>query len=86
MIGSHFLKGWARTQNHVTMSSAEAELIALVKCSAELLGMRSVMKDWGVESSGVVYADAGFLQARLLHTYVNGTNYTQLTNLNLRSA
>ena len=31
MIGTHFLKGWSRTQNHVTMSSAEAELIALVK-------------------------------------------------------
>ena len=58
MIGGHFLKGWSRTQNNVTCSSAEAELIALVKCSAELLGMRSAMKDWGVESSGVVYADS----------------------------
>ena len=54
MIGSHFLKGWSRAQNHVTMSSAEAELIALVKCSAELLGMRNAMRDWGVDSSGVV--------------------------------
>ena len=43
MIGGHFLKGWARTQNHVTLSSAEAELIAMVKCD---------------ESYGVVYADA----------------------------
>ena len=40
MIGGHFLKGWSRTQNHVTLSSAEAELIALVKCSAELMGMK----------------------------------------------
>ena len=58
MIGGHFLKGWARTQNHVTMSSAEAELIALVKCTAELLGVRSMMKDWGRDSSGIVYADS----------------------------
>ena len=36
MIRGHFLKGWPRTQNHVTTSSAEAELIALVKCTAEL--------------------------------------------------
>ena len=43
MIGSHFIKGWARTQNHVTLSSAEAELVALVKCSAELLGAKSMM-------------------------------------------
>ena len=58
MIGSHFIKGWSRTQNHVTMSSAEAELVALVKCSSELLGVRNLLKDLGVESSGVVYADS----------------------------
>ena len=58
MIGGHFIKGWARTQNHVTHSSAEAELIALVKCSAELLGIRSMLRDFGVESEGVVYADS----------------------------
>ena len=42
----------------MTLSSAEAELIAMVKCSLELRGMRSAMKDWGVESSGVVYVDS----------------------------
>ena len=55
MIGRLFIKGWARTQTHVTMSSAEVDLIAMAKCSAELLGMRNLMKDWGVESSVVVY-------------------------------
>ena len=58
MIGSHFIKGWARTQNHVTLSSAEAELVALVKCSAELLGAKSMMRDFGVEKSGIIYADS----------------------------
>ena len=58
MIGSHFIKGWSRTQNHVTMSSAEAELVAMVKCSAELLGVRSMLRDLGVETSGVIYADS----------------------------
>ena len=38
VIGGHFLKGWARTENHVTMSSAEAELVAMVKCCSELMG------------------------------------------------
>ena len=50
--------GWSRTQNHITLSSAEAELIALVKCSAELLGVRSMLRDSGVVSDGVVYADS----------------------------
>ena len=58
MIGSHFLKGWARIQNHVTTSSAVAELVALVKCSAELFGARSMMRDFGIEKSCVVYADS----------------------------
>ena len=58
MIGGHFIKGWSRTQNHVTMSSAEAELVALVKCSAELLGVRSMLRDLVVETSGVIYADS----------------------------
>ena len=58
MVGVHFPKGWSIIQNNVTLSSAEAELIAMVKCSTELMGMRSAMKGWGVESSGVVYADS----------------------------
>ena len=58
MIGGHFIKGWPRTQNHVTQSSAEAELVALVKCSSELLGIRSMLKDFGRYSSGVVYGDS----------------------------
>ena len=58
MIGGHFLKGWSRTQNNVTTSSAEAELVALVKCSAELLGLRSMLRDLGVETKGVIYADS----------------------------
>ena len=33
-------------------------MIALVKCSAELLGMRSLMLDLGKDSSGVIYADS----------------------------
>ena len=58
MIGSHFIKGWARTQNHVTLSSAEAELIALVKCTAETVGVCAMMRDWGQEKASTIYADS----------------------------
>ena len=64
MIGGHFPKGCSRTPNHVTLSSAVAELIALVKCSAELLGVRSAMSDFGVERNGVVYADSFAIVSR----------------------
>ena len=49
-IGSHLIKAWSRTQNNVTLSSAEAELYAMVKCTAELMGIKSMMRDWGVTS------------------------------------
>ena len=58
MTGGHFIKGWSRTQNHVTLSSAEAELYAMVKCAAELLGIRSMLRDFGRGSSSVLYADS----------------------------
>ena len=50
--------GWSRTQSNVTLSSAEAELYALIKCSAELLGVRNMMRDRGRDSCGIVYADS----------------------------
>ena len=58
MIGSHIIKAWSRTQNHVTISSAEAELYAMVKCTAEMLGIKSMMSDWGRSKSGILYADS----------------------------
>ena len=47
VIGSHLIKAWCRTPNHVTLSSAEAELYAMVQCTAELIGIKSMMHDWG---------------------------------------
>ena len=58
MIGSHLMKAWSRTQNHVTISSVEAELYAMVKCTAELIGIKSMMRDWGHEKSGALHADS----------------------------
>ena len=48
-IGEHLIKAWSRTQQCVTMSSAEAELVAMVKASAEALGLLSMAKDLGNE-------------------------------------
>jgi hypothetical protein len=58
MIGSHFIKGWSRTQNSVTLSSAEAELVAMCKLSAELLGIISLARDLDDEIGGKVWADS----------------------------
>ena len=40
------------------MSSPEAELIALVTCTAESMGMRAMLRDWGREYIGTLFADS----------------------------
>ena len=47
MIGGHYLRSWSRTQQSVSTSSAEAELIAMNKAASELLGCMSMYTDFG---------------------------------------
>ena len=56
--GGHCLKTWATTQKSVTLSSGEAELVAVVKTSAEVIGILQLMKDWGMETQGRIYVDS----------------------------
>ena len=60
-MGTHLLKTWSSTQDSVTLSSAEAELVALSKLAAEVLGARSMAIAWKVIEVGCpcpLYADA----------------------------
>ena len=47
MIGEHYVKGWSRTQNCDTLSSGEAELVAMCKVTAETIGILNMAADWG---------------------------------------
>ena len=58
MKGAHFIKSWSRTQQCVTLSSAEAELVAMTKLIAELIGLRQMSCEWGRPVRGRVYADS----------------------------
>ena len=57
-FGSHVLKMWCKTQATVALSSAEAELYGIVRASAEVLGAKSMLKDFGKEVGGCVLGDA----------------------------
>eukprot|EP00973_Karenia_brevis_P069890 9717216-Karenia_brevis.AAC.1 len=57
-IGTHMIKAWSRTQATVALSSGESELYAMVKTSSELLGIISMLRDWGLELRGHVLGDA----------------------------
>ena len=58
MIGSHYIISWSKTQSLVALSSAESELYAIVKPSAEALGLRSVVQDMGRRLGMIVFSDA----------------------------
>ena len=59
MHGMHALKFWSRTQASVALSSAEAELTAIVKASAETIGLERLAGEAGLKlESGVILTDS----------------------------
>ena len=57
-IGEHFIKGWSKTQASITLSSAEAELVAMCKLAAEIIGIGSLAADLGQDLKVVMFADS----------------------------
>ena len=58
MLGGHCLKTWSSTQKNITLSSGEAELVAAVKVSTEVLGILQLSGEWGCEMTGHIFADS----------------------------
>ena len=58
VIGTHLIKGWAKTQSLIALSSAESELYATLRTSAETLGLLAMAKDVGYNLRGIVLGDA----------------------------
>ena len=70
MYGSHLIRAYSKTQATVSLSSAEAELAAIVRASSEVLGMGAIYKDLGIPlmEKALIQADAsaalGIVQRR----------------------
>ena len=58
MRGTHHIKSWAVTQKRVTLSSAEAELGALVKTASETIGITQMAEGLGRKVTGEVFVDS----------------------------
>ena len=58
MRGDHHIKSWSVTQKRVTLSSAEAELGALVKTSTEVIGILQMAEGLGRSTTAEVYVDS----------------------------
>ena len=52
MMGNHLIKSYSRQQKTIALSSAEAELHAMVAASAEALGIMALCKDMGMVVEG----------------------------------
>ena len=57
-IGGHTVKSYLRKQRTVALSSAEAELHAMVAASAESIGIIGLCSDMGITIQGDVYAES----------------------------
>ena len=49
-LGSHTIKTWSATQGVIALSSGEAEYYAMVRGASQAMGMRSMLKDVGVDA------------------------------------
>ena len=61
MRGRRLIKAWSRTQDSITLSSAEAELVAFGKLAMEVLGVRTMSEEWCLsqpDQASDLFADA----------------------------
>ena len=58
MLGSGCLRTYSKTQNTIAQSSAESELLGVVRAATEALGMISLAKDLGIELQARLHVDA----------------------------
>ena len=77
--GKHCLKSWSSTQATVALSSAEAELYALIKGAAQALGIMTMLLDLGAEANATIHADASAAIG-----IVRRTGLGKLRHLNVR--
>ena len=60
--GQHPIKAWSTTQSVIALSSGEAEYYALVKAGSQSIGIRSMLKDFGMKGRIKLITDASAAQ------------------------
>ena len=73
--GSHLIKCWAKGQHVIALSSGEAELYACVRASSEAIGLKSVMKDMGIEVTVEVHVDANAAIGMIMKEGLSGVRH-----------
>ena len=58
IVGRLYIKSKSATHKTVALSSGEAELTALVKCSCETIGVLQLAQDWEMHFEGNIIVDS----------------------------
>ena len=58
LMGRHLMAHWSSTQAVVSLSSAEAELNALVKMFSETIGLKNTLEDMGMMATVEILTDS----------------------------
>ena len=76
-----WIKSWSKTQPIVATSSGEAELYAASKCGSELIGIRSIAKDLGMEFNISMSDDANSTLGMLHRRGLGKLRHVDVTKL-----
>ena len=86
MHGAHYVKHWSKAQQSISLSSAEAELYALVKASTESIGVQGIAGDLGSKLQIQVMTDASAAKAICLRKGSGRLKHIQVQNLWIQQA
>ena len=64
--GKHLLQHWSKLQATIALSSGEAELNAAVKGTSEVIGLKEMLEDLGIEIKIEIETDASVCKSILL--------------------
>ena len=80
LVGGHCIKQWSKTQASIALSSGEAELYAIVKGTAEGLGLRTVAAEMGRAMKVQICTDSSAAKGAALRTGAGRLQHVQ-TNM-----
>ena len=81
MWGNHTCKTWSTTQQTVALSSGEAELYALTKVAAQVLGIMAILRDFGDKVEAVLHTDSTAAMGMVYREGLGRTRHIQVQYL-----
>ena len=82
MFGEHAINHWSSTQSLVSLSSGEAEYYGCVRAGSNSLGIRSMLKDLGVDNKRLrVKTDASVAKSLASRRGLGGIRHIEVNQL-----